>query len=205
MLTLAAQAGWSLATSFSFERLRRFSTVSSCDGCHRRRTGGAPRAKGWPECASRRLVALSFAWKASPGGRGAARVETGPTVDPVAVSALPRCVDRSVGSTSRFGRACWPQGQLHWTHYSENVSKSPRRKIRPLRWRAVTPKRRSSRSAAKRPRLAPRVLRVRRGGPAGWARGAWWSRSGRVGRGRCAGCATRASVSSRCVGRSRSG
>ena len=37
--------------------------------------------------------------------------ETGPIVDPVAVSALPRCVGRSVGSTPRFGRDCWPQGQ----------------------------------------------------------------------------------------------
>jgi hypothetical protein len=71
--------------------------------------------------------------------------------------------------------------------------------------RAVAPKRRSSRSAATRPRLAPRALRIRRRAQACWARWAWWSRSGRVGRGRRAGCATRASVSSRCVGRSRSG
>jgi hypothetical protein len=71
--------------------------------------------------------------------------------------------------------------------------------------RAVAPKRRSSRSAATRPRLAPRALRIRRRAQARWARWAWWSRSGRVGRGRRAGCATRASVSSRCVGRSRSG
>jgi len=62
--------------------------------------------------------------------------ETGPTVDPVAVSALPRCVYRSVGSTSRFGRDYWPQGQPHPAHYSENVAKTPRRKIRLLRWGA---------------------------------------------------------------------
>ena len=67
---------------------------------------------------------------------------------------------------------------------------------------AVTPKRRSSRSAATRPRLAPRGLRIRRRAQ---ARGVWWSRSRRVGRRRRAGCATRASVNSRCVGRSRSG
>jgi hypothetical protein len=73
------------------------------------------------------------------------------------------------------------------------------------RWPAVTPKRRSSRSAVTRPRLAPSVLGIRRRTHARWPRWAWWSRSGRVGRGRRAGCATRSSVSSRCVGRSRSG
>jgi hypothetical protein len=62
--------------------------------------------------------------------------ETGPAVDPVAVSALPRCVGRSVGSTSRFGRDGWPQGQPHSTSYSENVCKTPRRKIRPGRGRS---------------------------------------------------------------------
>lgn len=62
--------------------------------------------------------------------------ETGPTVDLVAVSALPRCVGRSVGSTSRFGRDCWPQGQPHSTPYSENVSKTPRRKMRRRRGRS---------------------------------------------------------------------
>ena len=61
--------------------------------------------------------------------------ETGPTVDPVAVSALPRRAGRSVGSTSRFGRDCWPQGQPQSTPYSENVSKTPRRKITPPRGR----------------------------------------------------------------------
>jgi hypothetical protein len=66
--------------------------------------------------------------------------ETGPTVDPVAVSAVPRCVGRSVGSTSRFGRDCWPQGQPHSTSYSENVCKTPRRKIRPGRGRAMRPR-----------------------------------------------------------------
>ena len=48
--------------------------------------------------------------------------ETGPAVDPVAVSALPRCVGRSVGSTPRFGRDCWPQGQPHSTCYSETCA-----------------------------------------------------------------------------------
>jgi hypothetical protein len=62
--------------------------------------------------------------------------ETGPTVDPVAVSALPRCAGRAVGSTSRLGRDCWPQGQPQSTPYSENVSKTPRRKITPRRGRA---------------------------------------------------------------------
>ena len=63
--------------------------------------------------------------------------ETGPTVDPVAVSALPRRVGRSVGSTPRFSRDCWPQGQPHSTSYSENVSKTPRRKITPRRARST--------------------------------------------------------------------
>src|SRR4051795_8590170 len=50
--------------------------------------------------------------------------ETGPTVDPVAVSASPRRVGRSVGSTPRFGRDCWPQGQPHPTAYSETWGKN---------------------------------------------------------------------------------
>src|SRR3954469_8625421 len=58
--------------------------------------------------------------------RGPAK--TGPTVDPVAVDASPRRVGRSVGSTPRFGRDCWPQSQPHPTPYSENVGKSPRPK-----------------------------------------------------------------------------
>src|SRR3954464_5704273 len=50
--------------------------------------------------------------------RGPAK--TGPTVDPIAVSASPRRVGRSVGSTPRFGRDCWPQGRPHSTPYSES-------------------------------------------------------------------------------------
>jgi hypothetical protein len=66
--------------------------------------------------------------------------ETGPAVDPVAVSALPRRVGRSVGSTSRFGRDGWPQGQPHSPPYSENVSKTPGWKIRLRRGRAMRPR-----------------------------------------------------------------
>ena len=43
-----------------------------------------------------------------------------PTVDPDAVSALPRRVGRSVGSTPRFGRDCWPQGQPYVAQYSHS-------------------------------------------------------------------------------------
>src|SRR4051794_7052561 len=79
--------------------------------------------------------------------RGPAK--TGPAVDPVAVSASPRRVGRSVGSTPRFGRDCWPQGQPHSTAYSETWAKTPRPK-RPRSGRSTWPTRRERDARARK-------------------------------------------------------
>src|SRR4051794_13617295 len=85
------------------------------------------------------LLFLRLESTAEPKRRGPAK--TGPAVDPVAVSASPRRVGRSVGSTPRFGRDCWPQGQPRSTAYSETWAKTPRPK-RPRSGRSTWPTRR---------------------------------------------------------------
>jgi hypothetical protein len=89
---------------------------------------GRPKwACGWSGApgSSTRAVGTTAAWRTSHAPRRVGLVarlslcsldaramrQLTPRSISCAVSALPRRVDRSVGSTSRFGRDCWPQGQ----------------------------------------------------------------------------------------------
>ena len=141
---------------------------------------GSPRSAGSPGGAVVDVVmsppsgisarAATPRWRRGPA-------KPAPQSIPFAVRALPRRVGRSVGSTPRFGRDCWPEGQLHSTRYSENVCKTTRRKIktpagllaRPphsnrgqLRWCALRAieRRRAARTAENPPKNVGRIPSV---------------------------------------------
>ena len=147
----------------------------------------SPRRRGLARRAYRRRIPGVVTGPWGSGSRGATGVE--------GVSRTPRYGERVVPNRQK-GRAATARRVLGLALPVRSLRSNTPSRNRPSI---------AGSGAATRPRLAPRALRIRRRAQARWARWAWWSRSGRVGRGRRAGCATRASVSSRCVGRSRSG